>query len=239
MNAVFRVFSGLLLLGFTCVQDGRAQDVAPPPEQGPAYIVTFLEIDPRAIQPVTAALRAYRDAGQREAANLGLRVYQEIGQQNRFMVTETWREEANYRAHANAETAARLRDALSAVQLAPPDVRVHRLYPVGAPGVDPSTGPESAVYVQTHLDVVPPLFSGLEPLLGPFVDASRRDGGVLRFELLQHVAPRQNHLTLMEAWRTEADLNAHRVAPHTREFRDEILPILGSLYDERLYRLVD
>lgn len=240
VNVLFRICcSGLLLLGL--VGDGNTQAVEPPPEEGIAYVVRFIEVVPRAADAVASALQTYRDVGRQQEANLELQVYQEIGPQYRFMVAETWREEADFRAYAQQEAAGQLRDALAAVQLGPPDVRVHRAFTVGAP-VAPSSDvvdPSSTVYVQTHLDVAPPFFSGLASLLEPFVEASREDRGELRFDLLQHVAPRQNHLTLMEAWRTEADLDAHRIAPHTREFREGVLPILGSLYDERLYRLVD
>lgn len=230
------------LLFVSLVGGGNAQDVEPPPEEGTTYVVGFIEVVPRAADTATTALRAYRDTGRQQEANLDFQVFQEIGQQNRFMVAETWREEADYQAFVEGEAALSLRDTLAAVQLGPPDVRVHRAFTIGAPmaaGSEMPAAPSSAIYVQTHLDVAPPFFSGLASLLGPFVEASRGDRGALHFDLLQHVAPRQNHLTLMEGWRTEADLNAHRMNEHTREFRQGIHPLLGSLYDERLYRLID
>jgi quinol monooxygenase YgiN len=49
---------------------------------------------------------------------------------------------------------------------------------------------------------------------------------------------RPNHLTLVEAWRGRAALEAHEAAAHTRKFRDALLPMSGSLYDQRLYKAI-
>ncbi|MGH7313378.1 MAG: hypothetical protein ACREJV_09410 [Candidatus Rokuibacteriota bacterium] len=41
------------------------------------------------------------------------------------------------------------------------------------------------------------------------------------------------------AGRKGAGNQAHLVAAHMKTFRDELLPMSGSLYDERLYRSID
>ena len=91
----------------------------------------------------------------------------------------------------------------------------------------------------SHLDVAPPLFAQLVPNLRPYVEGSRKDRGALRFDILQAVAPRQNHLTVLEAWGGATNLDAHKTALHTRTFRDRLHPLLGALYDERMYRAVN
>lgn len=60
----------------------------------------------------------------------------------------------------------------------------------------------------------------------------------------QHVQPhplgnRPNHLTLVEVWRGNSDLEKHELAAHTRKFRDLLLPMSGSLYDQRLYQAIN
>ena len=50
---------------------------------------------------------------------------------------------------------------------------------------------------------------------------------------------RPNHFTLVEIWRDQAALEGHEVAAHARVFRDLLLPMSGSLYDQRLYRALE
>jgi quinol monooxygenase YgiN len=46
-------------------------------------------------------------------------------------------------------------------------------------------------------------------------------------------------MTLVEIWTDPRAFEAHIVAAHMKKFRDELLPMSGSLYDERLYRSID
>ena len=68
--------------------------------------------------------------------------------------------------------------------------------------------------------------------------ASRKAAGNLRYEVLQQTS-RPNHFTLVEIWRDHEALEGHEGAAHTRTFRDLLLPMSGSLYDQRLYRALD
>jgi quinol monooxygenase YgiN len=40
----------------------------------------------------------------------------------------------------------------------------------------------------------------------------------------------------MEVWKSKAALEAHEQAAHTRKFRDELLPLGGSPFDEQFDR---
>ena len=75
-------------------------------------------------------------------------------------------------------------------------------------------------------------------LLENLAEASRREPGNLRFDVLQH-AMRGNHFTVVEQWQDEAALDAHVAAAHTREYRDALQPLTGSPLDERVYTAVD
>src|SRR5204863_489409 len=101
-----------------------------------------------------------------------------------------------------------------------------------------STAPEvviselSMFNVVTHVDVIPnPQAAGL---LTRLAEASRKEPGNLRFDVVQH-AMRANHFTVIERWRNQAALDAHVAAAHTRQYRDEIGPLTGSPLDERVY----
>jgi quinol monooxygenase YgiN len=47
---------------------------------------------------------------------------------------------------------------------------------------------------------------------------------------------RGNHFTVIETWRDQAALDAHATAPHTKKYRDEVLPLTGSPLDERAFK---
>jgi quinol monooxygenase YgiN len=75
-------------------------------------------------------------------------------------------------------------------------------------------------------------------MLQQLADASRKEQGNLRFDVLQHVM-RANHFTIVESWASQAALDGHAAAAHTRQYRDALQPITGSPLDERVYVTVD
>jgi quinol monooxygenase YgiN len=46
---------------------------------------------------------------------------------------------------------------------------------------------------------------------------------------------RVNHISMFEVWENQKAFDEHIAAAHTKEFRRQIDPILGSPYDERLH----
>jgi quinol monooxygenase YgiN len=88
--------------------------------------------------------------------------------------------------------------------------------------------------VLTHVDVFPAGKDQTIDLLKQLAEASRKEAGNLRFDVLQQEG-RANHLPLIEAWRDPPAQHAHAMAEHTRAFRAKLLPLQGALYDERLY----
>jgi quinol monooxygenase YgiN len=97
---------------------------------------------------------------------------------------------------------------------------------------------QGAIYAVTHVDFIPPKKDEGIAALKELVAPSRQDAGNVRFDVLQQTS-RQNHLTVVEIWRDLAALDGHAVAAHTKKFRDQLLPMSGSLFDERLYRVVN
>ena len=74
--------------------------------------------------------------------------------------------------------------------------------------------------------------------LNPLADASRKGDGNVRFEVVQQTS-RPNHFTVVEAWKDRKAYDARGSAGPQRAFRDKLGPMLGALYDERIYRAVD
>ncbi len=238
---MMKLLSGLILGAALVASAVQAADgPAPPPAAGLVHIVGYVEFVSNNVPTGLTVLREYRDAARKEPMNMGAQIYREEGQPQRFMITESWSDQASYDTHLKAASTTQLVAKARPIQAAPPDIRVHRGFSVGAPPAGaPAAAPANTVYVMSHLDFAPPLFAQAVSHLGPYVAASRKDRGMVRFDVLQMVAPRQNHLTVMEAWAGATPHDAHRMALHTRTFRDRIHPLLGALYDERVYRAVN
>jgi quinol monooxygenase YgiN len=97
--------------------------------------------------------------------------------------------------------------------------------------------PDEALYVVTHVDVMPPHAAQGAALLREFAVEVRHDARAVRFEIVQE-AGRPNHFTILSAWQSRQAFEAHETEPHTIRFREKLHPLLGSPFDERLHLLL-
>ena len=211
------------------IASARAQDASA------TYIVSYIEIAPTSARTAAVlVLRALRDASRKEAGNSGFEVLQRIGQPQQFAILEVWSDAKAQASHAAAAGTAQLRDKLKPYLAAPIDERAHTGFAIGH-----SKGPASgSVYVLTHVDLIgAKKDEGLAAIKQLSID-SAQDTGILRYNVLQQ-SNRPNHLTMVEVWRGRAALENHEVAAHTRKFREVLLPMSGSLYDQRLYQAMN
>jgi quinol monooxygenase YgiN len=224
-----RLFAVAIAAGLIAVMaSARAQNA------GATYVVSYIEVAPSSARTAAvSALRALSKASREEAGNSGFVVLQRIGSPQQFAILEVWRDAKAQASHA-AAAGAQLRDRLKPHLAAPIDERPHTGFAVGRPKVSRA----GSVYVLTHVDLIgAKKDEGLAAVKQLSID-SAQDTGVLRYDVLQQ-ASRPNHLTLVEVWRGKAALEKHEAAAHTRKFRDALLPMSGSLYDQRLYQTID
>jgi quinol monooxygenase YgiN len=206
----------------------------PPVIEGRVYVVTYVEVLPSAVKDAAPVLRQYRDASRKETGNLRSEVAQEAGRVTRFVVLSIWSDQKAFDAHAKTAAATTFREKLKAIQAAPYDERLHSGFSVATPASSKPAG----VVVATHVDVPPPSKDTVEPMLRQLSEASRNESGNLRFEVGQQ-ANRPNHFTVVELWADQGAYEAHAATAHTRQFREKLGPMVGALYDERLYKPVD
>jgi quinol monooxygenase YgiN len=228
----------------------------------PYFIVTYIEATPAATDTVAALLKQHVAESKTDSGNLRFEALQGIGRKNHFAILEAWKDKEAREAHAAADHTVKFRNDLQPSLYSPYDERPH----VGLVAVQPDTipeGNESAVYVVTHVDIIPTeQFSpckrqvketgpcGVE-LVQKLVEDSRKHSGNLRFDALTQ-ANRPNHMTLVETWESSKAQEDHTVNADTKRFRDSlsgiapgsgvaadplfvINPLSGSLYDELLY----
>ena len=227
----------LLLLVFMAVTIGMAGDAqsqTPSTPDGAVYVVTYFEVMPTSVAATQSMLRRYRDATGTAAGNVRCEVLQRIGEPHQFVALEIWKDRASADAHGQRAIATDTRQRIAAVRNAPTDDRVHTGLSMGGG----STPPRRALYLVTHVDVIPPRKDDGAAALRQLAEESRQHAGNLRFEVGQQVN-RPNHFTVVEVWADAKAFETHSMAPATREFRDKLAPATGALYDERRYQAID
>lgn len=222
------------LAGSSARAAAQAPPAAPPqPAPGPRYIVTYLDVAPAAESQAVALLKSYRDASRREDGNVRVDILQST-RRGQFVVSEEWRDDAAWKAHRGAAHVAQFHEKLTPLRVTAYDERVHTTFAIGTG----SAAPGDAVWVVTHVDVVPNGLPKARELLQGQVEHTRKETGNVRFDVLQ--GARMNHFTVVEAWRDERARESHISAAHTRTYREGLreTAVDGAPYDERLYRLV-
>jgi quinol monooxygenase YgiN len=225
VRLLFQLMLGVVIAAALHVQSAYAQGTA-------VYLVTYVEVLPGAIAPATALLKKYRDGSFHEDGNLRADVLQELERPTRFAVIEAWRDKAALDAHGQSTGTTEFRDKLKTVAAAPYDERINNALYVAQGKNESQTG---AIYVVTHVDVIPPGKDDCMAALKAMSIDTAADAGNISYEVLQQVN-RGNHFTVLEAWTNRKAIEGHAMAAHTREFPAKPTPIAGALYDERMYK---
>jgi quinol monooxygenase YgiN len=231
MRLFLGLFSSLALFTALLAPPARAEGDA-------VYVTTYVEALPSDALPaqsgVALALERYRDASRREAGNLRFDALIELGRPNRFVILEAWRGAAALDAHDKADSTIKYRQTMDTMQSVPPDIRTTAgLY------IDPAPHENrpGAIYVVTHIDVTGDHKDDCVALLRSMSNYTIKEPGNLRYDVFQQ-RNRPNHFTVVEAWANPKAQADHVTAAHTRAFRQQLLPMAGALYDERIYRIL-
>lgn len=199
--------------------------------EGALTAVAYVEVRAASAAAGRTALQQYREAIGKGSSSARVEVFEQVGRPGHFAIVETWRDQA---AFDNRDSGARgrLNDALAPIRVSGYDERTYKTLTTPSAASTPGRG---TLYVITHVDVVPN--PQAPDILKRLADASRKDAGNLRFDVVQYTV-RPNHFTVIEQWRDQAALDAHAAGAHTRQYRDEVQPLTGSPLDERIYTAV-
>jgi quinol monooxygenase YgiN len=199
------------------------------------YTVTYVEVVTPSATAAAAAVRQYAEATRKEPGAVRVESLQRIDRPNQFVVLAAWTDQKAFEAHQASASAKEFGAKVQPLLASPTDQRLHQGLSVdGATAASPAR----ALYVATHVDVIPPRKDDAVVALKQLAEESRKDGGHVRFDVVQQTN-RPNHFTVVEVWTDRAAFDAHAAAPLTRRFRTELAPMSGSLYDERLYQSLD
>lgn len=192
------------------------------------FTATYVEVGPRMARSAAPVLRAYREAGGKEA--VAFEVLQRVDRPNQFVVLGAWADAKAYETHAGGDAAKDMNEKLSRMLAAPSDTRQHN-----ALAVAPGRTSRGALFAVTHVDVIPPQKDNGVNAVKALAEESRKHAGNLRFDVWQQTN-RPNHFTVVESWGSRGAFDVHGVQAQTVEFRTKLGTMTGALYDERLYR---
>jgi quinol monooxygenase YgiN len=215
-----------------------AQNANPqiPVIDGPTYLMIYVEVVPSASARAIAMMKEYRDTSRKEAGANFIDIYQEAGQTHRFILSEIWQNRAIAKAHTDGPALGALFSKLKPIEIGPSDIRIHQAHMV----TPPKTPKANDVFIISHVDVAGQgNLAKLITMLNTLGEASQKDNGMVRYEILDEVPAHANHFRVYEEWTSMATWEAHNLATHAQAYHDALLPLLGTPYDQRLYRLVN
>jgi quinol monooxygenase YgiN len=106
-----------------------------------------------------------------------------------------------------------------------------------APVAHAQNAGDPTLYVVRYVEVMPAGQEQAAGLLKKLADASRKEAGVVRFDVLQRAAP-ANQFATFEVWKDQASLDAHGAAAH-KQFLDAAQTLLIAPVDDRLCIAID
>jgi quinol monooxygenase YgiN len=225
MRALFSLIFAVLMATFIPVPAIHSQE-------GQVYIVSYIDVAPANRVAVAGLLRQLANDSRKDEGNVRFEILQRTAPSNQFVIVAIWKDQKAYEAHTASAHAKDLREKIKPFLISAIDDRIH----TGLEIADPSSKiGRGAVYVVTHVDVPPPRKDECVAALKALVADSRKEANALRFEVFQQ-GNRPNHFSVVEIWKNQRAYDGHITAAHTKRFRDQLTPMTGALYDERLYR---
>jgi quinol monooxygenase YgiN len=225
MRLVLALLLAMTLTPIASIESVRAQDAA-------VYIVSYIDVEPKARGSAVGALRQLANASRKDDGNMRFEVLQRTAPSNQFAIVAIWKDQKAYEGHLAAAHTKEFREKIKPSLISLIDDRVHTGMEIAAAGANPGRG---AIYVVTHVDVPPPRKDECIAALKTLVADSRKEADAVRFEVFQQ-GNRPNHFSVVEVWKGQRAYDGHITAVHTKKFRDQLTPMTGALYDERLYK---
>ena len=196
------------------------------------YSVAYIEVKSSGRATAIQMLKWYKDSLRGNTASLRVELFEQVDRPGHLLLVETWQDQAAFDAGTPA-LRKRLNDSMQSIRLSDWDQRPYKTLSVASGGADP-TG--RTVFVISHVDVTPdPKIAGM---LKDLAEKSRLEDGNVRFDVLAHTM-RSNHFEVIESWQSQKALENHAAAAHTRQYRDDLQPALGSPLDERIYKAIE
>ena len=110
------------------------------------------------------------------------------------------------------------------------------IVPAGA-GAARAQAADPTVYMVRYIEVAPASQAEGAALIKKLAEASRKEAGAVRFEVVERTSP-ANQFVTFEIWKDQAALDAHAAAAH-KQFLDAAQPLLIAPVDDRPCAAID
>jgi quinol monooxygenase YgiN len=204
------------------------------------HAVTYLDVATTSVAPGVELLKKFREAARREAANLEFTILQETSRPNRFVIMESWKDQAAFEAHDKGTAKGEFESALKPLRNSPPDRHMLQSFANAPARAAPAGG---GLYMVEHVDFLggdPAIAIAAAPLVKALAEASQKEPGVVRYEIYRQPPPRINHYEVVAVWTDAKAFDAHETAAHTLQFRAATAQggraWRANLYDQRIYK---
>jgi quinol monooxygenase YgiN len=204
------------------------------PPDSTAYSVAYVDILPASRTTAITAIKQYKDASRKDDGFQRIEFFEQAGRPAHFCIIETWANSRDLDTHAESANAKDFRNKIDSMRLSDYDQRPYKTLSLDTAHSDRSS---RGIFVISHVDIGAQGTNATD-LLRKLAEASRKEEGNLRFDVLQHTM-RANHFTVIEEWQTAKIIETHAAATHTKEYRNSLGPMAGSPLDERLYKVVE
>src|SRR5207249_11081346 len=105
----------------------------------------------------------------------------------------------------------------------------------GVASIHAQTPADTARYAVSYVEVMPAARATAVAALKQYREASRREDGSVRLELLEQIG-RPGHFAIVETWKDQQTFDAHGLAAPLKQVRDALQSIRLSDYDQRPYK---
>ena len=227
MRFALSLLLAMVVAPIATLQVAQAQDAA-------VYVVSYIDAAPANRGTAASMLRQLATASRKDEGNTRFDVLQRTTPSNQFAIVAIWKDQKAYDAHLAAAHTKEFREKIKPYLISAIDDRTHTGMEIAGGEAKSARG---AIYVVTHVDVPPPKKDDCITALKALVADSRKEGNSVRFEVFQQ-GSRPNHFSVVEIWKSQSAYDTHIIAAHTKKFRDQLTPMTGALYDERLYRAI-
>ena len=217
----------VFLLAIAGISSARAQIT-----DDAIYGVMSIDVPPSATSRGIALLKQYRSAALKQPGNRGVNLLQQAGWPNRFLIYEAWKDQSAYDANGKAPHMAEFCDTLRSISNAPCDRHAYFSVSVGPARASAGADP---IYMMLHLDVFPNQLQTGFLVAKQVAEAARKAEGNLRYDVTSEVSTPLNYMTMFAAWENRKAFDDYEMSTYARQFRDQVGPLLGSPYDDRLY----
>ena len=233
MKTIFPKRVLLPLLSLMCSFIGPAQ--AQNQESSVAYLGHF-EVDYSSEVNAVEIIREYAKEARGASRVTRFEVLRNVYRSDQFAIMETWQDEQARKAFLESSAASDFTTNLAPLLTAAYDERQQGVLDHEIDSRD-TDSQEAALYLLTHVDIGRQGTAKAEGLLKTVAADARAHEGNMRFNVYVQTT-RSNHFTIVEVWGSQQLYLTHSETENFKSFRHQVQPMMGSLYDERMYSLI-